>query len=406
MQRAKGWFAATLYICLKANRELKIDGTDVIFSVIILTDTKLSSFDLYNNDMGQTYKRKYDTDAQQESLDFSSKGFMGHKYKLISFIQTCLSEYGVKDVRSVADLFCGTGVVSYMFANTTGINRIYANDTEAYACIFTQARLSNEKQVDIESRLKYYTHLARQLTHLRSYRGGILTRLYGSSNDNKRSLFHKEHALFMDALMQVVHSRTPKDTSCIASIMDAALRANNGFGHFHSAPKRDRIRFEGQTLKLAPVRPRGTTMRQRDMVITQKDAISAVKKIRKVDLVYIDPPYTKYSTYGRSYHVLNTIALNDNPNTVGKYHVRDDKYSSPFASQSKAQEAFSDLLSACKARCKYVCISYSSKGVVSKTRITQMLRDLGYTNIRTYGKETSAYRGGKVVELMIIATST
>jgi adenine-specific DNA-methyltransferase len=329
---------------------------------------------------------------------------MGNKYKLLTFISDSLEHYGAKNIKKVADLFCGTGIVAHMFSNMDGVEYVHANDIEPYAVVFTKARLSNESCTKIKKRLDAY--YAASTSHEKSFckdaqKKNIITQLYGSS---RRSVFTKEHAMTIDALMRVIHATKPRDTNAIASLMDSALRVNNGFGHFHSAPKNRRQK--DVALDLLPVVPRGSRAR---WIITQENAIDSLKSSSKYntfyDLIYIDPPYTR-GHYGTSYHILNTIALDDAPQTTGQFNIRKDAFKSTFSSKVKAHHAFRDLIEKCAPKCRYVCISYSDKGIVSRKELVEMLYSSGYSNVQTYCKNRAAYKGGTMQELLFIATST
>lgn len=335
--------------------------------------------------------------------EFTSRGYLGNKFKLLPFIETCLKKYRVKEVRVVADLFCGTGIVSHMFANRHGVERIISNDTEVYATMMTKARLSNESENAVNKRIERYTKRAEALVSDPTFIGGTLTSLYARPS---RPIFTKDHAMMLDALSRNIHSTRPKDTSCIASLMDAALHVNNGFGHFHSAPITPRRRHVD--LRMRPIHPRGSGACRVDVIRGEATDIFDDHRLMGssiVDLVYIDPPYTKAGTYGHSYHVLNTIALNDSPEVSGNFNIRKDAYRSPFTKKSTAYDAFRKVVSVCVPRCRYICISYSTTGILKVQDIITILNQLGFSKIRVYSTTLPAYRGGAYTELVILATS-
>ena len=47
-------------------------------------------------------------------LEINNRRFLGSKYKLLSFIEDTVNEH-CKDVKSVVDVFAGTGVVGSLF---------------------------------------------------------------------------------------------------------------------------------------------------------------------------------------------------------------------------------------------------------------------------------------------------
>jgi hypothetical protein len=86
------------------------------------------------------------------------------------------------------------------------------------------------------------------------------------------------------------------------------------------------------------------------------------------ELVYADPPYTR-DHYSRFYHVLETLALRDDPeistNTAHGRTVpsrggyRRDRHQSPFCVRSEAPGAFDALLGAVAAKGSQLVMSYS-----------------------------------------------
>lgn len=85
-----------------------------------------------------------------------------------------------------------------------------------------------------------------------------------------------------------------------------------------------------------------------------------------VALVYADPPYSRYH-YSRYYHVLETIALADEPSlslnpatrkpAIGIY--RSDRYQSPYSTRTGAITAFESLFEAVEKHSRNFILSYS-----------------------------------------------
>lgn len=84
------------------------------------------------------------------------------------------------------------------------------------------------------------------------------------------------------------------------------------------------------------------------------------------DVIYADPPYSRYH-YSRYYHVLETIALGDepeislNPGTgrPSRGIYRTNRYQSPFSTRGGAAEAFERLFRLCSERSPRLVLSYS-----------------------------------------------
>jgi adenine-specific DNA-methyltransferase len=89
---------------------------------------------------------------------------------------------------------------------------------------------------------------------------------------------------------------------------------------------------------------------------------------RPVSAIYADPPYTR-DHYSRFYHVLETIALGDDPSvstvTIGNRNVlsrglyRVDRHQSPFCIRSQAPDAFAELFAGARRLEAPLVLSYS-----------------------------------------------
>ena len=58
-------------------------------------------------------------------LEINNRRFLGSKYKLLNFIEDTVNEH-CKDVKSVVDVFAGTGVVGSLFLKNG--KEVYFND--------------------------------------------------------------------------------------------------------------------------------------------------------------------------------------------------------------------------------------------------------------------------------------
>lgn len=93
------------------------------------------------------------------------------------------------------------------------------------------------------------------------------------------------------------------------------------------------------------------------------------------DTVYLDPPYTKRQ-YAADYHILETIALGDEPKVVGVCGIRPwREKASDFCYKARAAKAIETLISSLPAR--RIFMSYSTEGHVPISAIGETLSTLG-----------------------------
>lgn len=93
------------------------------------------------------------------------------------------------------------------------------------------------------------------------------------------------------------------------------------------------------------------------------------------DVCYIDPPYIKRQ-YAANYHILETIAREDEPEAVGESGLRPwrDQYSN-FCSKVKIRDAFDKIIS--NVNCRDFLISYSEDGLIPISELISFLSKYG-----------------------------
>jgi adenine-specific DNA-methyltransferase len=93
------------------------------------------------------------------------------------------------------------------------------------------------------------------------------------------------------------------------------------------------------------------------------------------DICYIDPPYIKRQ-YAANYHILETIAREDEPEAMGESGLRPwrDQYSN-FCSKVKIRGSFDKILT--KINCNDFLISYSEDGLLTVDELITFLSCYG-----------------------------
>lgn len=95
----------------------------------------------------------------------------------------------------------------------------------------------------------------------------------------------------------------------------------------------------------------------------------------RTDAVYLDPPYTKRQ-YAGNYHVLETLAREDEPVATGDGGLRPwTDQASDFCYRRSAGEAFRETLK--RLGVPHVFISYSEDGQVQEDELVSILSDFG-----------------------------
>lgn len=117
-----------------------------------------------------------------------------------------------------------------------------------------------------------------------------------------------------------------------------------------------------------------TSLAPVDHTVILGDALATAKKT-PADIYYLDPPYNKRQ-YAAYYHILETIAHEDEPILIGKSGLRPwrDK-SSDFCHKVRAPLAMRRLLDAIDAQ--FIFISYSEDGHIGHEQMMDLLRSRG-----------------------------
>ena len=90
------------------------------------------------------------------------------------------------------------------------------------------------------------------------------------------------------------------------------------------------------------------------------------------DILYLDPPYTK-NKYSVQYHILETLIRYDNPLLNGITGTRDLSWiSQSWSTKNSVNIEFESTIA--KTKAKYIILSYSSDGLMSKEFILNVLK--------------------------------
>lgn len=108
-----------------------------------------------------------------------------------------------------------------------------------------------------------------------------------------------------------------------------------------------------------------------------EDIASAIS----ADVCYIDPPYMKRQ-YAANYHILETIARGDFPETIGKSGLRNwwDQHSK-FCTKTKIRESFTKVIT--EMNCNKFIISYSEDGLLSLDELKDLFSMFGEVKYKT-----------------------
>ncbi|MFM5075494.1 DNA adenine methylase [Aeromonas hydrophila] len=318
--------------------------------------------------------------------------YIGSKSRLIDQITTYIGP--PKQDAFFVDAFCGTGAVAEAAASLGWNVRI--NDSLHSAVISAGARLISSNQATFQ-KLGGYTKAIDKLNAAKPKHGFMWREYSPASMDScglERRYFTQENAARIDAMRELISDWVGagiidevEERLLIADLFGALNRVANiagTFGCFLSKwtnQSQDKISMRCRALKESGVRVEAIV----------GDVFDVPNSAH--DLVYLDPPYTKRQ-YASYYHILETVALGDEPEVKGVAGLRPWKnLASDFCYKTRALQTLSRLVHQLTAQ--RVLLSYSSEGHICMQEIKAELSKVGTSTMHPLGS-IGRYRPNKV----------
>lgn len=321
--------------------------------------------------------------------------FLGNKSSLLTPIVESVLD--VANKRShVIDPFCGTGSVSVALSEA-GLH-VTASDLLLSCVIHARAQLlpsSPPSFVDLERQVRendlprpnlfsrdepYH----RVLSYLNSLPGeeGFFCREYcrdgcPANGAEPRNYFSPENAKRIDAIRTRIkcwkkeNSITKIEHSILLhDLMLATNKVANTtgtYGYFLSKLSESAHR----PIKLEPTQFSTKNTRNKVHHGRAKKVVPSISP----DIAYLDPPYNKRQ-YAAYYHILETIAHEDEPELTGKSGLRPwQKKSSDFCYKARAPDALRRVLKSTNA--EHTFVSYSEDGHIHHGQMKEILSEFG-----------------------------
>lgn len=339
--------------------------------------------------------------------------YIGSKARLTAPLTDAIEAFEDGTGRFV-DAFSGTGAVAELAASLGW--PVWANDALESAIVMTAARLASVADIRLE-KIGGYAAAVEQLNSLKPFEG-VMWRTYSpasarfDSDRIERRYFTEQNAAKIDAartkIAEWAHDgllTEREERLLIADLISAANRVANiagTYGCFLS-------KWQDAAHQSLQLRPRELKTDSTDLVTTVAD----VTELRpaSTDLVYLDPPYTKRQ-YASYYHILETIAVGDEPEVEGVSGLRPWKHkASAFCYKNRALDALVSLVERIAAR--RVLISYSCEGHVDLDDLCAGLARRGSvecTPVHGVGRyrpnRTASANGNSVTEYVLSFTRT
>ena len=331
--------------------------------------------------------------------------YLGNKRSLLSFIENAVSvvkERLEKEKLDVADIFSGSGIVSRFLKQHSAI--LYSNDLEDYCNTINRCYLANKADIDLDQLKAYYSEI-KNILDTQPLRKGFISEMYAPQDDQnikkgERVFYTTRNAQYIDTARQLIEKiPEPYKTYLLAPLLYEASVHNNTSGVFKGFYKNSKTgigQFGGdgrnalqRILSDIELKMPMFSNFACETVVSQKDANVLADELPPVDLVYMDPPYNQHP-YGSNYFMLNLINNYNKPNEISEVSgIPVGWNKSQYNKKQTAKDSMFDLCKKLKA--KYLLISFSSDGFISKEEMVDMLSSLG--EVEVFDKEYNTFRG-------------
>ncbi|TCK98455.1 adenine-specific DNA-methyltransferase [Natranaerovirga hydrolytica] len=329
--------------------------------------------------------------------------YIGSKRSLLPFLQESIEHIIPDELKGnsiFCDLFAGTGIVGSHFKKKN--YTIYSNDIQYYSYVLIKHFIENNSPIEFKQlhtlfpELKSLSHtdkLSYILSYLNALEGieGFIYNHYCISgsfgSEYERRYFTDDNGKKCDAIRMILnqwlsdHLITEAEFFyLLAILLEAIDKVANTASVYEAFLKK----YKKTALKPVTLKPLDIIMNTQQNKVFNEDINDLISHI-KGDILYLDPPYNRRQ-YASNYHLLETIAKYDAPQTSGKTGIRQEpQKKSLYCSKVKAQDAFENLMN--HADFKYIFLSYNDEGIIPLDTIEKIMGSKGQ-----YGRFEQSYR--------------
>lgn len=305
--------------------------------------------------------------------------YIGSKYSILSYIDEVVEDFTKPKKNTVfCDIFAGTGVVSKYFKEK-GYN-IIANDIQYFSYVLLKGIIENSDELKFEKLGKKHIDPFVCLNGLNGKKGFIFKNysMGGTYKGEHPRLYFSDYNAkkIDDARMKIDKWKKKKLINdneyyyLLACLLEAADKVANTASVYEAFLKD----LKKTAQKPMIIEPLELIFKNKNYTIYNEDSKDLIRKI-KGDILYLDPPYNT-RRYDTNYHILETIALYDNPKIKGKTGIRvEDTKKSNYCIKKKALLELEDLIK--NANFKYILLSYNNEGILSIEEIESMFKKYG-----------------------------
>ena len=333
--------------------------------------------------------------------------YIGNKRALLGrigqVVEGVKGRLGKKRLR-VFDVFSGSGIVSrFLKAHAS---TLISNDIEDYAAVVGRCYLRNRSTVDLRAITEMVDEMNRSVED-ESFSTGFIEELYAPRDEDRitredRVFYTRDNARRLDGYRQMIGT-APEDMRELLLgplLREASVHSNTagvfkGFyknretkvGQFGGTGSDALVRIKGKIVLEPPVLSRFEC----DYEVLQEDANDAARRVRDLDLAYIDPPYNQHP-YGSNYFMLNLLVKYERPKQISRVSgIPPGWRRSGYNVRAKSVPLMRDLLQSLDA--KFLLVSFNNEGFIATNEMLTLLGEIG--SVEVLETPYNAFRGSR-----------
>lgn len=332
--------------------------------------------------------------------------YIGNKRALLGHIGVAIERVKQrlgKDRLQMVDLFSGSGVVSrYMKAHAS---LLISNDIEDYAAVISRCYLRNRSTVDFRMLSEVVSELNARVTE--PFPPGFIEEMYAPRDESNitiedRVFYTRENARRIDNYRRLI-DQVPleiRDLLLGPLLSEASVHANTagvfkgfyknrhtGVGQFGGSGSDALTRILGRITLEVPV----LSLFECDYKVFQEDANALARRLKGLDLAYIDPPYNQHP-YGSNYFMLNLIVHYQRPTHTSRVSgIPTNWRRSDYNVRNRALPLLKDLLD--KIDAPFLLVSFNNEGFIPPDKMRLTLDELG--RVEVIELPYNAFRGSR-----------
>ena len=357
-----------------------------------------------------TQARPLEGDTSEENPEYLSRQlitYIGNKRALLGQIGGAVEQVKRrlgKDRLRIFDAFSGSGVVSRFFKAHSSL--LISNDLESYATVTGRCYLRNRSTVDLAELTRVVADLNARVD-TEALPPGFIEELYSPRDETRitredRVFYTKSNARRLDNYRRLVDT-LPSDTRDLLLgplLSRASVHANTagvfkGFykdrqtriGRFGGSGSDALVRIMGEIRLDVPV----LSNFECEYSVLQEDANAAARRLKGLDLVYVDPPYNQHP-YGSNYFMLDLLVRYQHPERISRVSgIPADWQRSGYNVRARSLPLLKELLETVDA--PFLLVSFNNEGFISTDEMRGMLKGIG--RVEVMETRYNAFRGSR-----------